>query len=114
MPDIGDRDRIGNPEIDPATGVALAAPPPPFTTGGVATDPTTVLLTIRKPDDTRLEFGWPDPEVDGLLVRESTGRFYQDVTYDLSGTWKYRLEGTGACVAAEEGFVQVNHSWLET
>lgn len=110
MPDIGDRDRIGNPGIDPATGAALALPPAAFTTDGAATDPTTVTLTIRRPDDDLLVFGWPDAGADGQLERESVGRFYAEVTYDVAGYWHYRLAGTGACVAAEEGFVRVRAS----
>jgi len=110
MPDIGDRDRIGNPGINPATNAPLTKPPLPFTTGGVATDPDAVLLTIRKPNGTRLIFGWPTAAQDGLLIREDVGRFYADITYDQGGTWNYRLEGTGAVVAAEEGYVSVTYS----
>jgi hypothetical protein len=110
MPDIGDRDRIGNPGIDPALGVPLAAPPDAFTTDGAPTDPSTVTLTIKKPDLTLLVYGWPSPAVDGILERESAGRFYAEVTYDQAGTWNYRLEGTGAAVAAEEGRVKISKS----
>lgn len=108
--DIGDRDRIGNPLEDPATGLPLAAPPDAFTTDGAATDPTAVLLTIKRPDATLLEYGWPSAGADGTLTRESAGRFYIELTYDIPGTWNYRLEGTGAVVAAEEGRVKVNRS----
>lgn len=110
MPDIGDRDRIGNPALDPALGIPLAAPPEAFTTNGTATDPTAVLLTIKKPDLSVLAYGWPTPGASGGLTRESAGRFYVEVTYDMAGTWNYRLEGTGAAVAAEEGRVKVNRS----
>lgn len=110
MPDRGDRDRIGNPGIDPATGLALVVPPVAFTTGGAATDPTTVTLTIVKPDQTVLVYGWPTAGATGTLTRESAGRFYAEVTYDQSGSWTYRLEGTGAVVAAEEGRVRVSRS----
>ena len=112
MPDIGDRDRIGNPAIDPATGVTLALPPAPFTTDGGPLDPTEVLLTVLKPDGTSLLYGWPAPEANGQLEHESVGRFYVDVTYDQHGTWRYRLAGTGTVVAAEEGRVVVKRSLL--
>jgi hypothetical protein len=110
MPDIGDRDRFGNPLVDPATGQPLASPPAAFTTAGAATDPTTVTLTIERPDGTLLVYGWPASGANGTLTRESAGRFYIDVTYDLAGNWEYRLEGTGAVVAAEEGRVKVSRS----
>ena len=110
MPDIGDRDRIGNPAIDPATGQPLAVPPRAFTTNGAPTDPTAVLLTIRRPNGTTLVYGWPSAAADGTLTKESAGRFYADHTYEQAGTWTYRLEGTGACVAAEEGWVRVTRS----
>jgi hypothetical protein len=110
MVDIGDRDRIGNPGIDPALGVPLAVPPDAFTTNGDPTDPTTVTLTIKKPDLTLLVYGWPAAGADGVLTRESAGRFYAELTYDQAGTWRYRLEGTGAAVAAEESFVKVSAS----
>ena len=110
MPDVGDRDRIGNAGIDPATGQALASPPGAFTTGGVATDPTAVTITIRQPNDILLVYGWPTAGASGLVTRESAGRFYVDVTYDRPGTWEYRLAGTGAVTAAAEGRVIVSRS----
>ncbi len=110
MVDIGDRDRIGNPSVDPVTGSPLAAPPRAFTTGGAAADPSDVRLTVQRPNGDELVYGWPAPGVDGMLTRESVGRFYADVTYDEAGTWVYRLEGTGSVVAAEEGWVAVQRS----
>jgi hypothetical protein len=110
MVDIGDRDRIGNPGIDPSLGVPLAVPPDAFTTNGLPTDPTAVTLTIKKPDLTLLVYGWPVAAGAGTLTRESAGRFYAELTYDMAGTWHYRLEGTGAAVAAEEGRVKVSTS----
>lgn len=110
MPDIGDRDRIGNAAINPATGQPLADPPSAFHVEGADTDPTSVTLTVQQPDGVLLIYGWPAPGVSGTLTREAVGRFYADVTYTLAGNWDYRLEGTGAVVAAEEGRVRVSKS----
>jgi hypothetical protein len=104
---IGDVFRFGNPLTDPVTGQALAAPPSAFMTNGVATDPTTVTLTIRKRDGTTLVYGWPSAADDGLLVREAVGRFYRDVEMDLDGKWVYELKGTGTAAAVEESSIRV-------
>jgi hypothetical protein len=100
---VNDLFRLGNPSIDPATGQALAAPPAAFTTGGVATDPTTVTLTVKKPDGTLLVYGWPTPGATGSLTREAAGRFYADVLLTIKGVWKYELAGTGAVTTVEQG-----------
>lgn len=113
MPDIGDVGRFGNARIDPATGQPLASPPLAFTTGGVATDPTTVTILVQKPDGTVLEFGWPADGPDGPALRESTGRFYADVAYDQSSRWRCRIEGTGAVSAAAEGEVRVSRQRVQ-
>lgn len=98
--DIGDVERIGN--YSGASGAAAFA-----TLAGTATDPTAVTLVVQKPDGDRLVYGWPSAGADGLLVRESAGRFYADVAIDQSGMWSYRLAGTGAVTAAAEGRVRV-------
>lgn len=97
----GDQIRFGNPSLDTDTAA--------FTDlDGTATDPTAVLLMIVKPDGDALVYGWPSPAADGTLTRESAGRFFADVDIDQSGTWRYRLEGTGAVVAASEGSLRVD------
>ena len=100
MADIGDLYRFGNPsqDTDSAAFTNLA---------GTATDPTAVTLVIQKPDGTQLAYGWPAAGVSGTLVRESAGRFYFEVLIDQSGTWRQRLAGTGAIVAAAEGSLRV-------
>lgn len=94
MTDLGDRVRIGN---HAASGAAA------FTAlDDVATDPTTVTLTIKRADGTTLVYGYPTPADDGSLTREGTGRFYRDVTCDVPGVWRIKLDGTGAVVASEQ------------
>jgi hypothetical protein len=98
--DTNDRVRLGNHSS--VSGTAA------FTTvGGVATDPTAVVLTVKEPDGTSTAYTWPSP---ATLSKEATGRFYVDVTLDLPGLWAYRLEGTGAVVATEEGVLHVRKS----
>ncbi len=105
MTDIGDIIRFGNSSnaVD-ADGVAAAA----FTNlAGTATDPTAVTLEVQLPDGTFLEYGWPVAGADGSLTRESAGRFYADIEIDQSGTWRYRLAGTGAVGAVSEKSIRV-------
>lgn len=101
MTDVGDLERVGNPSQDTASAA--------FTTlAGTPTDPTAVTLVVQKPDGTQLHYGWPSAGADGTLTRESAGRFYFDVTIDQSGTWRFRLAGTGAVTAASEGSLRVD------
>jgi hypothetical protein len=101
--DKSDRVRLGNHSTNTNTA--------PFTTvGGVATDPTAVVLTVRKPDGTVTAYTWPSP---ATLSKEATGRFYVDVTLDASGLWAYELAGTGAVQAVEQGRLYVRSRWVE-
>ncbi len=107
---VGDMLRFGNPLIDPATGQPLASPPGAFSTGGTAVDPDGVSLTIQRPDQTQLTYGWPGSGTDGVLTREAPGRFYADVILDQPGTWKFKLAGSGTVNAVEEGRIRVERS----
>jgi hypothetical protein len=98
--DIGDLERIGNP-----SQATDAAPFADLT--GTSTDPTAVILVVQKPDGTKLHYGWPSADTDGTLNRESVGRFFYDVLIDQSGTWRFRLAGTGSVTAAAEGSLTV-------
>ena len=96
---IGQEVRIGNHATDPATGQPTSFLP--FTTGGIAVDPTTVTLTVKAPDR-----AITTPPV----TREATGRYYADVTLDQPGRWSWRLEGDGAVQAPAEGVIVVDRS----
>ena len=96
---VGDRARLGNSVSASGTGAFVPI-------GGAASDPTTVVLTVRKPDGDTLLFGYPDPLTDGVLTRESAGRYYRDVSFDLPGLWRCKLDGTGAVVGSAQ--------WTET
>lgn len=96
---VGDRARLGNSVS--ASGTSAFVP-----LGGSATDPTTVVLTIRKPSGAMLVYGYPDAGVSGVLTRESAGRFYRDVTFDAPGLWRCKLDGAGSVVGSTQ--------WTET
>lgn len=65
-----------------------------FTVSGVATDPTTVTLSVKDPTGT---VNTPAP------VKDSTGNYHADIAVGtIVGSWYYRFSGTGACVAAAE------------
>lgn len=104
---VGQMIRFGNPLEDPVTGAPLAAPPLAFTTDGVEQDPDGVELTVQRPDETQLIFGWPTAGEDGVLERPAAGRFYADVVVDQSGTWRYFLAGSGAVNAVFQDQLRV-------
>jgi hypothetical protein len=61
-------------------------------------DPTEVVCKVMKPDGTVLEFTAADAE----LVHDSVGTWTLQLDIDEPGLWRYRFEGTGDVVAAEE------------
>ncbi len=106
--DQGDRVRLGNGStaVMPGASAAVFA-----NLAGTATDPTAAVLTVRAPDGTTTEYAWPTPGAGQLaLTKETTGRFYADVTLDQGGIWEYELAGTGNVVAAASGWLAVRES----
>ena len=99
--DTGDVVRLGNHSTNTATAAFTDAL-------GVATDPSVVTLVVDKPDGTTTTTytygGSP------ALSKETTGRYYVDVTIDQAGLWAYRLAGTGTAQAADEGQFHVRKS----
>jgi len=68
-----------------------------FNKQGVKTDPTSVVVKIRKPDGTQVQF---------TPTHTTTGAYNYDYVSSLSdpvGRWEYRFEGTGTVTTAEEG-----------
>lgn len=87
--DEGDLD-MGS--YDVGDGVTLTAE---FTnSAGAAADPTAVVATLLTPDGEVEELATANPEV---------GTYTASVTIAQEGRHRYRFEGTGALVAAEEG-----------
>lgn len=85
--DVGDRTEISASFTDPNSG-------------DEPIDPTTVKVHYKKPDGTvTTKVHGTDVEV----VKEDTGDYKIEITLDAAGVWRYRWEGEGAAIAAEEG-----------
>jgi hypothetical protein len=61
---------------------------------GIPTNPTSVVLTIKKPDLT---------ETTQTPTNDSAGNYHADITPDQVGMYYYYFAGTGAIVAATQG-----------
>ena len=95
---VGDLERIGNHAGSNTDSVGTQRDA--FTDLlGITVDPTSVVLAVERPDGTRLAYGWPSPGADGLLTKESVGRFYIDLIITQSGKWWWSLTGAGTVVA---------------
>lgn len=67
---------------------------------GVATDPTGVVLYVRKPGAlSATTYNYP---ADPIIVKDSTGNYHADLAIDTEGAWHYEWAGTGAVTADEE------------
>jgi hypothetical protein len=103
--------RIGNHKFDPVTleETGYLA----FTAEGSVTDPTSVLLTVRRPNRVTRVYAWPTPDVGQFPLEKDEaedGRFYVDEEVDQVGRWMWRLIGSGACEAVDEGTFYVSRS----
>jgi hypothetical protein len=98
--DVGDRVRLGNPSTNTSTTAILDA-------DGDAVDPAQVTLTVTEPDGTSTAY-----TVGGAnaLTKETTGRYYADVTLDAAGIWSYALAGAGTAVFTEQAQLHVRKS----
>jgi hypothetical protein len=78
-----------------------------FKQSGVAADPTTVKLTIVRPDGQRNTYTYL---TDAQIVKASTGTYYIDLALDIPGTWTYRWfsEGTGKAADDKTLIVEAN------
>lgn len=72
---------------------------------GVPTDPDTLRLRVASPETGSLTIDdWSG--VDGVIVRDSAGRFHAEVVPDGIGPWAYRweaLDGSSNPIGAAEG-----------
>lgn len=66
-------------------------------TAGTLANPTATTATITTPAGVATTYTYG---VDGQLVRDSTGVFHIDVTFNAAGTWTVEGYGTGAVAAA--------------
>lgn len=69
-----------------------------FAVSSVATDPTTVTLSVKAPSGTVTSYTYAG----GTVSKSGTGVYYKDLTINASGTWTYRWVGTGTAATAEE------------
>lgn len=70
-------------------------------------DPTEVVFKFKDPDGVEVVRSYPD---DVTLVKDAAGKYRSDIIANISGTWKYRFEGSGNVVASEEGEFYVRRS----
>jgi len=73
-----------------------------FTVSGVDTDPTTVALKIKDPEETITTYTYAASEI----IKDAVGKYHKDIPINASGRWYYRWEGTGAVVTAGESYLQ--------
>lgn len=74
---------------------------------GVLTDPTTVKVSIKKPDATVTTKTYG---TDGDVIKQSTGIYYIDINADTTGTWAFRWFSIGTGQAASEQRFRVRQS----
>jgi hypothetical protein len=70
-------------------------------------DPDTVELSVRQPDDTILEYGYPVADTDGIITREALGRYFRNITFDVPGRTVIRMVGTD-----ETNDITIAHEWI--
>lgn len=78
-----------------------------FKVSGTLTDPTTIGFKYKKPDGTIItspNYG----EASTIIYKTSTGKYYADVICNAVGEWAFRFEGSGACVAVDEGSIYIH------
>jgi hypothetical protein len=78
-----------------------------FAVDSVATDPSTIVCTVKAPNGTVTTKTYG---VGTELVKDGTGAYHLDVDITASGRWHYRWAGTGAAQGAEEASFVVRPS----
>jgi hypothetical protein len=74
------------------------------TVAGVATDPATVTLHVRKPGAAdHITSVYNQQGQPYTIVKSSTGNYYADIPVDIAKTWRYEWVTTGPGAGAEEG-----------
>jgi hypothetical protein len=71
--------------------------------GGTPVDPGSLYIGLKTPTAIESRGFGPDDRV----VKESTGRYYFDISADLPGDYKYRWSSTGSVQAAVVGAFRV-------
>lgn len=81
----------------------------PITDVATDTDPTTVAFRVKLPAGTTTVYTWPVP-LSAEITHVGAGSFLCSFAIDDPGTWRARVEGTGACKAAGEDAFDVEES----
>lgn len=74
-----------------------------FKVDGVATDPTTISLTITDPTGTATTYTFAL----GQITRNGTGDYQKDIACTVDGTWTYEWTGTGVATDVQAGTWEV-------
>ncbi len=77
-----------------------------FTVSDVATDPTTVTLTLTSPSGTATDYTYALAEI----TKSATGIYYKDVTCSAAGEWTYKWVGTGTATDTTVGTFTVHET----
>ncbi len=75
-----------------------------FTVSGVATDPSSVALTILTPASASTTYTYG---VDAQIVKSATGSYYCDLTLTAPGRYGWRWVSAGTGAAATESWLMV-------
>lgn len=77
-----------------------------FTVDGVATDPSTVSLTLTDPTGAATTYTYAAAQI----TKDATGVYHKDVTCSLAGEWQYQWIGTGAATDTTVGTFTVQET----
>lgn len=80
---------------------------------GTLTNPTTITFETRVHRDGVIDSYVYGTDVEVVKVGGVEGTYYFDLLLAESGAHAWRWQGQGACVAAEEGVVEVKRSRFE-
>lgn len=75
---------------------------------GVATDPTTISLTVTDPTQTSTTYTYAESQI----TKTSTGVYTKDIACSTDGTWTYEWTGTGAVADVVAGTWEVHETRL--
>lgn len=80
-----------------------------FAVAGVATDPSTISLTVVDPQQTSTTYTYSG----GTITRTGTGVYTKDIACDLAGIWTYAWVGTGTASDVVAGSWTVQPTGLQ-
>lgn len=78
-----------------------------FTVLDVNTDPTTITLEVQDPSGNTASYTYP-----ATITKETTGKYYYDLSVDEAGWWIYQWTGTGTVEVVQGNKILVKASLL--